>query len=94
MNWGATFRRGRFGTSFKWNHKPEEKRRTPSTTHRMSYTFMDVDVSYRISSKITFFASGANVTSAPTGTYVYNANTPEYARIRQHNHFGVQFTVG
>jgi iron complex outermembrane recepter protein len=94
MNWGATFRRGPFATSLKWNHKPEQKRTIPNVSHRTSYTFLDVDVSYRITRRMTLFASGANVTSAPTGTYVYTPNTPDYARMRAHNVFGVQCTVG
>jgi TonB-dependent receptor len=95
MNWGAAFRRGRLSASLSWNHKPEPKRRTPSTTHGISYTLLDLDVSYQFRPAITFFASASNLTSVPMGSrYIYSEATPDYARRRNFDVYGIQCILG
>ncbi|MBI4626249.1 MAG: TonB-dependent receptor [Verrucomicrobia bacterium] len=94
MNWGVTIRRDRLGASLRWNHKPEQKEVVPINTRRISYTYLDVDFSFRLTPRMTLFGNAANITESPAGSYVYTANTPDYARRRQYNLYGVQCTFG
>jgi TonB-dependent receptor len=96
INWGASYRRGRFSTTLKWNHVPEPKRATPSATatHPMSRTYTDADVSFRLTRRLSLFASGTNIFAVPVETFVYTDDTPEYARRTAHRHFGVQCVAG
>ena len=66
----------------------------PNTTHPVSRTFLDLDLSYRLREHLTVFASGANVMSVTTGNYIYTANTPDYARRGLFGYYGVQCTAG
>lgn len=96
INWGASYRRGRFSTTLKWNHIPEPKRAVPSTsaTHPMSRTYTDADIAFRLTRRFSLFASGTNIFAVPVETFLYNDLTPEYARRTAHRHFGVQCVAG
>jgi TonB-dependent receptor len=96
FNWGASYHRGRFSTTLKWNHVQEPKRLTPSAsaTHQMSRTFTDADVTVRLTRRLSLFASGTNIFAVPYEAFLYNDLTPEYARRTAHRHFGVQCVAG
>jgi hypothetical protein len=55
---------------------------------------MDLDVSYRLWSTVSLFASAYNILSEAGESYYYTDNTPDYARRRGYNTYGVQCTVG
>ena len=59
INWGATFHRGRFGTSLKWNHVPPPKPISwvGVVDRPNSRTYLDLDVSFRFSPRFALFAS-------------------------------------
>jgi iron complex outermembrane recepter protein len=94
LNWGGSYKRGRLSTTLKWNHVPEPKLRTPSTTHNRSRTYMDADVTFRMVRNLSFFASGTNIMGVPVENFVYTANTPDYARRMRHRYFGVPLVAG
>lgn len=95
MNWGATYRRGKVHASLRWNHKPEPKRRQPNTTHPISYTLLDVDLSYQLRPTVNLFVSASNVTSEPMGSiYLYTDKTPDYARRQSYDVYGIQCNLG
>lgn len=97
FNWGGTFRRDRFTTLLRWNHSPAPKLSlAPSaTTNRgKSRTYMDLDLSYRLGRSLSVFASGYNILSEAGESYYYTDQTPDYARRRGYNSYGVQWTVG
>jgi iron complex outermembrane recepter protein len=94
LNWGGSYKRGKLSTTLKWNHVPEPKLRTPSTTHNRSRTYMDADLTYRVMRNLSIFASGTNVMGVPVENYVYNEFTPDYARRMRHRYFGVQLVAG
>ena len=94
MNWGAAFHRGPFSANLKWNHIPEPKRTVPINNHPRSRTYLDLDMSYRFSRAMSFFASGTNVTGQASENYIYTSETPDYARRRQYRFYGVQCVAG
>jgi TonB-dependent receptor len=94
LNWGVNYRRARFAATLKWNHVPEPKLLSPSTTHNRSRTYTDADVSFRILRNLSIFASGTNIMGVPVENFVYTENTPDYARRLQHHFFGVQCVAG
>jgi iron complex outermembrane recepter protein len=96
MNWGGSFQRGRLSTNLKWNHAPEPKLKVfnVNATHNFSRTYVDLDVAWRFSRAMSFFASGTNITAQPIETYIYSEATPDYARRRIHQWNGIQFVVG
>ncbi len=96
FNWGASFHRGRFAATLKWNHVQEPKRLVYSATasHAMSRTFTDADVSFRLTKRLSLFASGTNIFAVPYESYIYPPGAPEYSFRRAHRHFGVQVVAG
>jgi len=96
MNWGVSYRRGKFGTHLKWQHTPERKlsEPNPALARPNSRTMMDVDVSWQFHPKMAVFASATNVTAEHRITYVYTDRTPDYARARFYQHSGVAIVAG
>jgi iron complex outermembrane recepter protein len=94
FNWGINYNRGRFATHIKWNHVPEPKPVQPSTSHDGSKLQTDVDASFRVYRRLALFAGATNATAAPTQSYVYTENTPDYARRFRHHYYGVQIVAG
>lgn len=96
MNWGVSWRRGKFGTHLKWQFTPELRLSVPNPAlaHPNSRTVMDVDASYQFHPKMAVFASATNVTAAHRITYVYTDRTPDYARPRFYQHSGVAIVAG
>ncbi|MBM3853958.1 MAG: hypothetical protein FJ399_12515 [Verrucomicrobia bacterium] len=84
----------------KFNHVPNRKAVAPSATVlRNSKTNLDVDVAYRFWKQTSFFVQGTNITRVPGETYydigfAPNSLLPDYARLREHTDFGVQWVVG
>jgi hypothetical protein len=96
VNWGMSYRRGPFSTHVKWNHVPEGKLAVfdPTATRPGSRTLLDVDVSYQFHPKIAFFASAANVMGKQRVSHVFTDRTPDYARARQYQYYGVAIVAG
>ena len=96
MNWGVSFRRGPFSTHLKWNHVAQRKLTVfnPATTRPGSRTLLDVDVSYQFHPKVSFFASASNVLGKQRVSYVFTDKTPDYARARQYQYYGVAIVAG
>ncbi len=96
INWGGHYHLGRFSTTLKFNHvlEPKALYPKPSDTHKMSYTFTDMDVTFRLTRHLALFASGTNIFGVPTETFVYDGATPDYARRRAHHFYGVQCVAG
>ncbi|MBM3855427.1 MAG: TonB-dependent receptor, partial [Verrucomicrobia bacterium] len=96
MNWGVSYRRGRFNTHLKWQHTPERKQSVPNPAlaRTGSRTVMDVDASYQFHPKVALFASATNVMARHRIQYVYTDRTPDYARARFYQHSGVAIVAG
>jgi TonB-dependent receptor len=97
FNWGTTLRRGRFTALMRWNHSPAPKLSqapTATTNRGKSRTYMDLDLSFRLRANLSVFASAYNILSEASESYYYTNNTPDYARRRGYNSYGVQCTVG
>jgi TonB-dependent receptor len=97
FNWGTTLRRGRFTALLRWNHSPAPKLSqapTATTSRGKSRTYMDLDLSFRLRANLSVFASAYNILSEAGESYYYTDNTPDYARRRGYNSYGVQCTVG
>ncbi len=95
-NWGGTYHRGRFATTLKFNHVPDPRPLVYSATatHDMSRTYTDADVTFRLTRRLSLFASGTNIFAVPTETYVIPPDSPDYSHRRAHRHFGVQVVAG
>jgi TonB-dependent receptor len=93
-NWGVVMKRGRFGANLRWNHRPEPKLVVPSITHTKSRTMLDIDLTYQLHRRVSIFANATNVLSDAGETFVYTANTPDYARRTFYGYYGVQCYVG
>lgn len=96
MNWGLSWRRGKFGTHLKWQFTPERKQTVPNPAlaRTGSRTVMDVDVSWQFHPRMAVFASATNVSAEQRITYVYTDRTPDYARRRFIQHSGVAIVAG
>ncbi len=99
-NWGIDFNRQPWVVKLKWNYRGEQRRGQQTafgTNGREYYTSrvnLDVNVEYKLSKRMTFFANARNLLNKPQTLVRYGDLTPDYARFYQQEEFGVQMSVG
>jgi TonB-dependent receptor len=100
VNWGVTFSRRPFTLNAKWNYRGEQQLGAQPAfapdafNYTAARTTLDLGADYQLSRRLSLNANLRNLFNAYLTGTKYGAATPEYARPRQHRHFGVYFSVG
>jgi len=100
VNWGVTFSRRPFTLNAKWNYRGEQQLAAQPAfapdafNYTAARTTLDLGADYQLSRRLSLNANVRNLFNAYLTGTKYGSATPEYARPRQHRHFGVYFSVG
>jgi TonB-dependent receptor len=100
VNWGVTFSRRPFTLNAKWNYRGEQQLAAQPAfapdafNYTAARTTLDLGADYQLSRRLSLNANLRNLFNAYLTGTKYGSATPEYARSRQHRHFGVYFSVG
>jgi outer membrane receptor for ferrienterochelin and colicin len=100
VNWGVTFSRRPFTLNAKWNYRGEQQLAAQPAFAPDAYNYtaarttLDLGADYQLSRRLSLNANLRNLFNAYLTGTKYGAATPDYARPRQHRHFGVYFSVG
>ena len=100
VNWGVTFSRRPFTLNAKWNYRGEQQLAAQPAfapdafNYTAARTTLDLGGDYQLSRRLSLNANVRNLFNAYLTGAKYGSATPEYARPRQHRHFGVYFSVG
>ncbi|MBM3867126.1 MAG: TonB-dependent receptor [Verrucomicrobia bacterium] len=100
VNWGVTFSRRPFTLNAKWNYRGEQQLAAQPAfapdafNYTAARTTLDLGGDYQLSRRLSLNANVRNLFNAYLTGTKYGSATPEYARPRQHRHFGVYFSVG
>ncbi len=99
-NWGVTFSRRPFTVAAKWTYRGEQ--RVGAVTafgadafrYWASRTQMDLNTTWNINSRVSFFANARNVFNVRPRQIIHGAATPAYAVKNVTQEFGVGLSVG
>ncbi len=100
VNWGVTFSRRPFTLNAKWNYRGEQQLAAQPAFAPDAYNYtaarttLDLGADYQLSRRLSLNANLRNLFNAYLTGTKYGSATPDYARPRQHRHFGVYFSVG
>ena len=100
VNWGVTFSRRPFTLNAKWNYRGEQQLAAQPAfapdafNYTAARTTLDLGADYQLNRRLSLNANVRNLFNAYLTGTKYGSATPEYARPRQHRHFGVYFSVG
>jgi len=102
INWGVSYSRPRYQAKLNWN-LTGRRRNAPLVGANVppgvfSYTAervqLDVNLEWRVHRRLAVYFTARNLANTPLKTEFYNAETPEYARLRQIDRFGAAYTFG
>ena len=99
-NWGITFTYKPVTIMAKWNYRGEQRLLPVTTLGADAYNYfaprttMDLNVTYQISERMSFFANARNLTNEPYVSYRYGSETPDYAKQWSYNKYGTFLTLG
>jgi iron complex outermembrane recepter protein len=99
-NWGVTFTHRRLTLMAKWNYRGLQRMNAIPALGADSYqydtprTTLDLNVDFRISPRLTLFASARNALSENPVLHRYGSQTPDYAKQFRVNKTGAQYNFG
>ncbi len=103
MNYGLTYSTARLTARANWNHlgrMPQGLRAIGANTeqetrnYRAPRTTLDINIEFRLTRRIAFFANVRNLTDVPWRYDAYGPNTPDYARSTRWAQYGANILVG
>lgn len=100
LNWGATYTRQRVTLMAKWNYRGLQRQGAIPALGPDSYqydtprTTLDLNVDFRISPRLSWFASSRNALSENPVLQRYGSQTPDYAKQFRVNKHGAQYNLG
>lgn len=99
-NWGITFSRKPVTIMAKWNYRGEQRLLPVASMGPDAFNYfapratMDLNVTYQIGQRLSFFANARNLLNKPFISYRYGSETPDYAKTWSYNNYGVFVTLG
>ncbi len=100
-NWGFTFTRRPITVMTKWNYRGLTRgARIPGVGVLDGYqwdgarTTLDINIDYRLTSKLGLFANARNALGANPAAFRYGGETPEYAKQFRVQKHGGQYSMG
>jgi TonB-dependent receptor len=100
LNWGVTFSRKPITLIAKWNYRGEQKLGAIAALGPDAFNYtkerltLDLSADYQVHRRFSLNTNIRNLFNEYLTSTRYGSLTPAYARMRQHKHFGVYFSVG
>jgi len=98
-NWGVTFARGPLDIKLKWNYRGGQQIEPLTPPYEGwfyfdSRTFLDLNIEYRFSRRLTAFLNGRNIRNKPQERLMMDGRLPVHAQHERREEFGVQWALG
>jgi TonB-dependent receptor len=100
LSWGVTYNHRRFKVVARWNHRGQRLDSVVAAlnpnggSYTIPRTIMDLNAEFRVSPRLSAFASAQNVFAVSDKVERFGDNTPAYARRTSDTNTGVLLTWG